>query len=170
MLSSTGKKISEQSTSAVNVVVIVPTTCVSVVGEHVDVVVMKEHETKYFTCETSARKPVTTFQWYKDNRTLDKITDDIPFYPSSFNTTIIVDSSVRSVLNYKAARHDHSVSIYCTANNVGAVSVSETKIKLIISSRVPYTPEEPDSNDSTDELDSGILTALAVLLCMLHGM
>ncbi|XP_052216376.1 hemicentin-1-like isoform X2 [Dreissena polymorpha] len=49
LLSSTGKIISEQSTSAVNVVVFVPITCVSVVGEHVDVVVMKEHETKYFT-------------------------------------------------------------------------------------------------------------------------
>ncbi|KAH3807820.1 hypothetical protein DPMN_136168 [Dreissena polymorpha] len=79
MSASTGLTVSEQKSSTIAVQVLLPIAHVDIVGENAQVSVMKINDTRYFVCEASTGKPVATIQWFKDNRSRDIITDDIPF-------------------------------------------------------------------------------------------
>ncbi|XP_052214389.1 cell adhesion molecule DSCAM-like isoform X1 [Dreissena polymorpha] len=146
MSASTGLTVSEQKSSTIAVQVLLPIAHVDIVGENAQVSVMKINDTRYFVCEASTGKPVATIQWFKDNRSRDIITDDIPFQVTNYNSTIKIDRSVRSVLTYHAKSTDNGMRIYCTARNAGDVLYSAIQIQLVITS-TPVAPASLQVNE-----------------------
>ncbi|KAH3871742.1 hypothetical protein DPMN_034954 [Dreissena polymorpha] len=81
--------------------------------------VIKDGDSRTLECVPSPSKPSAIIQWFKDSGTPETTANDTEFSVSDTNVTVLADTSVKSILYFKAAQRDNTMSIYCTACNVG---------------------------------------------------
>ncbi|WAQ95229.1 hypothetical protein MAR_027919 [Mya arenaria] len=82
-----------------------------------DPVSVIENTSHQFECETSIGIPYATVKWFKDNRTIDDIADDIDL--THLSTSRHENEVTRSVLQFQPTKADHGMRLFCLANNGG---------------------------------------------------
>ncbi|KAH3871744.1 hypothetical protein DPMN_034956 [Dreissena polymorpha] len=94
--------------------------------------VIKDGDFRTLKCVTCPGKPSAIIHWFKDSGTPETTAYDTEISVSYTYVTVLADTSVKSILYYKAAQRDNTMSIYCTASNVGKKLSSDNRIKLDI--------------------------------------
>ncbi|WAQ95272.1 CADM2-like protein, partial [Mya arenaria] len=74
-----------------------------------------------FECETSIGSPYATVRWFKDNKTIDDIADDIEL--TQLSTSSQLNEVTRSVLQLQPTKDDHGMRLFCLANNGDGPSI-----------------------------------------------
>ncbi|WAQ95273.1 HMCN2-like protein [Mya arenaria] len=110
----TCRSIETGDSKMINLTIAAPITYVNLNPTNNPVSVI-ENTSYQFECETSIGSPYATVRWFKDNRTIDNIADDIELTPLS--TSSQLNEVTRSVLQFQPTKHDHGMRLFCLANN-----------------------------------------------------
>ncbi|XP_052818101.1 CD166 antigen-like [Mya arenaria] len=119
----------------INLTLAVPITYVNLNPTN-DPVSVIDNTSYQFECETSICRPYATVKWYKDNRTIDDIADDIDL--THLSTSRLENEVTRSVLQVQPTKVDHGMRLFCLANNGGPDIYSSKQILDVL-----YEPSIP---------------------------
>ncbi|XP_052782842.1 hemicentin-1-like isoform X2 [Mya arenaria] len=144
----TCRSIETGDSKMINLTIAAPITYVNLNPTNNPVSVI-ENTSYQFECETSIGSPYATVRWFKDNRTIDNIADDIELTPLS--TSSQLNEVTRSVLQFQPTKHDHGMRLFCLANNGGPDIYSAKAVLDIL-----YGPSTPTCQFNSSMVNESI--------------
>ncbi|XP_052789592.1 hemicentin-1-like [Mya arenaria] len=118
-----------------------------------------------FECETSIGSPYATVRWFKDNKTIDDIADDIEL--TQLSTSSQLNEVTRSVLQLQPTKDDHGMRLFCLANNGGSDIYSSKPILDVL-----YGPSIPKCQFNSSVVNENISIRNGqdlTISCSAHG-
>ncbi|XP_052762503.1 hemicentin-2-like [Mya arenaria] len=114
-----------------------------------DPVSVIENTIYQFECEISIGSPYATVRWFKDNKTIDDIADDIEL--TQLSTSSQLNEVTRSVLQLQPTKDDHGMRLFCLANNGGSDIYSSKPILDVL-----YGPSIPKCQFNSSVVNENI--------------